>query len=227
MEARLGFADTAISCAKSEQDNWWSATYWYWCKGIRYTFTQNGSSCEESVQEIESICGMDAPAFIQFEHQSNPFTGQGSYSIAFSEGILWVRLKLKLIGEPVSEELLLRYEKGIEDTWSTDRFEIPIRIDVVWTDNEPDKVIKVVSGVGRWHTSQWHTKGQIEEIAAHEAGHYFGLFDEYRGGDAQGFDGGAAPGPRPWHQRGLMSNHNSPVLDYYYDGFLTWMEENK
>lgn len=225
MEAAFGPADEAISCANSEQEDWWSATYWYWCQGVSYTFTQDGRSCSESVELFDPVCGLDHPGFLFLEHQSNPFTGQGSYSIALHEGTLYVVLRLKLTGEPVSDELRERYEEGIERIWSTTRFEVPIVIDVVWTDKDPDKIIKVVSGVGRWHISQWRTKGQIEEIAAHEAGHYFGLFDEYGGGDAQGFDGGAAPGPRPWHQRGLMSNHNSPVLDYYYDGFLAWYEE--
>jgi hypothetical protein len=157
------------------------------------------------------------------EHQTNPYTGQGSYWIAYDGDAIYVIVHIKLVGD-VSDELRGRYEEGIERIWSTDRFDIPIIIDVVWDDEYPDKVVKVAQGVGRWNTSQWRTAGRVDKAAAHECGHYFGLYDEYGGGDAQGFDGGAAPGPRPPHPRGLMSNHNMPTLDYYYDGFLLWLE---
>ena len=186
------------------------------------------SGCAD--RNIDYSPNQDPPVAVAqtvWEHQSNPYTSQGSYSIAFSEDVLMVRLKLKLVGYPVTDELRSMYEKGIEDAWSTDRFDLPIVVDVVWTDEDPDKVITVVFGIGRWNTSQWYTAGWVEEIAAHEAGHYFGLFDEYGGGDAQGFDGGAAPGPRAWHPPGLMANHNRPTLDFYYDGFLAWLDERR
>jgi hypothetical protein len=153
--------------------------------------------------------------------QRNPYTGQGSYGIGLCGGVKEVTLRLQLIGE-YTDEYKEKCKEIIEEVWSTDRFEVPIEIVVIWTDDDPDKRINVNRYGNRWNTSEWY---QVNlRAAAHEAGHYVGLFDEYGGGDAQGFDGGAAPGPREHHGVGLMQNSNYPTNDYYYDHFFLWLE---
>lgn len=152
--------------------------------------------------------------------QSNPYTGQGSYGIGLCGGVIEVSLRLKLVGE-VDDEIRETYREEIEGRWSTDRFEVPVVFRVIWVEEGEDKTINVINGWGRWNTSQWYTRG---DAVAHEVGHYVGLFDEYGGGDAQGFDGGAAPGPRAHHGVGLMQNSNYPTNDYYYDHFFLWLE---
>lgn len=174
------------------------------------------------------VDNQDSPVSITWEQTHNPLTGQGSYSIAYSGEEIMVRLKLQLVGTAVSDEIRERYAAGIEDVWSTSRFDIPITFYVAWDEDEPDKVIRIVDGHGhRWTTSTWYTDGWIEQEVAHEAGHYFGLYDEYGGGDAQGYDGGAAPPKRPAHPPGLMRSLHAPTLDYYYDGFILWYLERR
>ncbi len=155
-------------------------------------------------------------------HQKNPYTGQGSYSIGFCDEQIVVQLTLNLVGDPVSDETRAIYKEEIESRWSTDRFEVPIVFKVVWSDIDPDKTITVINGWGNnWHTSRWYSRGRMDAVA-HEAGHYIGLFDEYGGGDAQGFDGGSSNGDRPWHPPGMMHTSWREPLDYYYDHFLLW-----
>jgi hypothetical protein len=169
------------------------------------------------VNELNEIQRCEIP---EQTHQKNPYTHQGCYSIALCEGIIEVTLRLELIGEAATDEYKEKCKGIIEEVWSTDRFEVPIQIVVIWTDKDPDKRINVNKYGNRWNTSEWY---QINlRAAAHEAGHYLGLFDEYGGGDAQGFDGGAAPGPREPHESGLMCNSKMKTLDYYYDHFLLW-----
>lgn len=184
----------------------------------------SGCGSEEPVENVFPTT-IGEPAYVSeeivWERQVNPYTGRGLYSIAFHDGVLRIRLKLQLVGYPVSDELREKYERGIEDMWSTTRFEIPVVVEVVWTDDYPDQEITIVFGIGRASTIQWYTHGWPDETAAHEAGHYFGLYDEYRGGDAQGFES------RPRQSAGLMSNIHRPALDYYYDGFFNWLEERE
>lgn len=37
-------------------DGYWSLTYWYWCEGISYTFTQDGCDCDVSTYRFDPIC---------------------------------------------------------------------------------------------------------------------------------------------------------------------------
>lgn len=196
-----------------------------------------GCGSDSTPEEIQAAVDQIAPDSAQTERceipverdWANPYTGQGSYSIGLCGGVIEVTLTLCLVEEEkgtITDGLLMRYEDGIEAAWDTDRFDVPIRVNVVWSCEEPDKEITVRKGLGRFNTSQWYTTGWIEHGAAHECGHYLGLYDEYGGGgDAQGFDGGAAPGPRGAHGPGLMANSNYPTLDYYYDHFRLWYEE--
>ena len=39
-----------------EADNYWTVTYWYWCLGLAFTWTQDGCDCEESTYTFAPIC---------------------------------------------------------------------------------------------------------------------------------------------------------------------------
>jgi hypothetical protein len=187
-----------------------------------------GCGSDATQEEISAAVGtmQEATAVERCEitesEQRNIYTGQGRYSIALCDGVIEVTLRLNLVGEFVTDDLKERYKAGIEEVWNTDRFEVPIRIVIVWTDEDPHWTIKVHRCSVGWDTSNWCTGGWVERSASHEVGHYLGLFDEYGGGDAQGWDGGSAPGPRAPHERGLMNISTRPTLDYYYDAILYW-----
>jgi len=39
-----------------EADNYWSVTYWYWCKGVSRTWEQTSCNCDQSTYTFASIC---------------------------------------------------------------------------------------------------------------------------------------------------------------------------
>uniref|UniRef100_A0A6M3KTG0 Uncharacterized protein n=1 Tax=viral metagenome TaxID=1070528 RepID=A0A6M3KTG0_9ZZZZ len=39
-----------------EADNYWSVTYWYWCKGVSRTWVQTSCDCDQSTYTFNPIC---------------------------------------------------------------------------------------------------------------------------------------------------------------------------
>ena len=61
---------------------------------------------------------------------SDPFGWEYSYDIGVFDDTLMIDLDIKLEGDTANPELLNRWEQGIEETWSTNRFAIPISFNV-------------------------------------------------------------------------------------------------
>ena len=189
----------------------------------------------------------------------------GRYDIALSDTQdLRVTLNIFLEGDAASQSLRNIWEDGIESTWNG-QYEIvdginryPISLDVIWADSEDsaDFSVNVHSGDGNVNSLNFYTGNPsgwgFESqgiIAAHEAGHWLGLFDEYNpmnSGDpaywplvdANGdilFDWwGLYTGPNGtpldnWstlddlvYQGGLMGE-NGVIEAWYYQDFLDWL----
>jgi hypothetical protein len=156
---------------------------------------------------------------------SPPFGWAYSYDIGFYGGVLMVDVDVRLDGFDPSPTLAGRWENGIEDIWSTNRFSIPIAFNVDWVASDYDCLVTVVDGEGRWDITTWYTVGAAgwgdayqETVAAHEYGHMISLWDEYAGGAVNPDTGLINTG-------GLMDTLDGPTLDYYYDPFLNWYQE--
>ena len=39
-----------------EADNYWTVTYWYWCKGVSRTWVQTSCDCDQSTYTFNPIC---------------------------------------------------------------------------------------------------------------------------------------------------------------------------
>lgn len=154
---------------------------------------------------------------------SDPFGWEYSYDIGVFNDILMIDLDIKLEGDTAAPELLNRWERGIEETWSTNRFAIPILFNVDWVSDNYDQIVTVHEGntatftMSAWNTEDANGWGDAyqEEVVAHEAGHMFGLWDEYAGGAVDPVTGLINTG-------GLMETLNGDTLDPYYDEMLTW-----
>jgi hypothetical protein len=148
-----------------------------------------------------------------------------SYDIGFFDGLLMIDVDIALTGAHPGVDLQNRWESGIEQIWSTNRFEVPIRLNVDWVSSNYDQLVTIVSGTGRWNMLTWYTVGAAgwgdayqEEVAGHEYGHMISMWDEYAGGAINPATGLIDTG-------GLMHTLNGPTLDYYYVPFLEWYED--
>lgn len=90
--------------------------------------------------------------------------------------------------DDVSADLLSevkdRWKRGIEDKWSY-RFgcsSCALTFQVIWTDSNPHKVVRVKKGSGRSNLGLWHTNDS-GDVASHEFGHLLGHPDEYEESD--------------------------------------------
>ena len=159
---------------------------------------------------------------------SDHYAWNYSYDIGFFNEALMIDLDIKLVGDPVDHSLLNRWEHGIEDIWSTDRFAIPILFNVDWVSEDYDAVVYVHDrGTGVFNMTNWNTRNANgwgdayqEEIAAHEAGHMVGLWDEFAGGAVDPATGLINTG-------GLMQTLNGPTLDPYYADLFGWYDKFK
>ncbi len=159
---------------------------------------------------------------------SNHFSWNYSYDIGFFNETLMIDLDIRLVGDAVDQSLLNRWEYGIENIWSTDRFAIPILFNVDWVSENFDTTVHVHDrSTGTFNMTNWNTRNANgwgdayqEEIVAHEARHMFGLWDEYTGGAVDPDTGLINTG-------GLMHTLNGPTLDPYYAVMLGWYDKFK
>jgi hypothetical protein len=118
------------------------------------------------------------------------------YGVSFESNQLVAHIRVDLVGDapigPHGEDLAAIWEAGIESAWNG-QYEIadginhyPIVIDVEWVDANADYVVTVHSGNGNVNATNFYTGNPsgwgFERqgiIAAHEAGHWLGLYDEY------------------------------------------------
>ena len=149
------------------------------------------------------------------------------YDTSFSDNQeLVAHIRVDLVGDapvgPNGEDLAAIWEAGIESAWNG-QYEIvdginryPILIDVEWVNTDADYIVTVDSGDGSVNATHFYThnpSGWGFEyqgiIAAHEAGHWLGLYDEYNpmnGGD-----------PAWWP---LYDENGNMITDFWglYDG---------
>ena len=151
-----------------------------------------------------------------------------SYDIGFFDHTLMVDVDIYLVGDAAQQSLLDRWEVGIEDIWSTDRFLIPISFNVDWVSDNYDQVVTIHDGSSDvFNMLNWNTMGANgwgdpyqEEVAAHEFGHMLGLFDEYSGGAVDPDTGLVNTG-------GLMHTLSGNTLDSYYNGIQDWYRDRR
>ncbi|QDU71713.1 hypothetical protein [Mucisphaera calidilacus] len=151
------------------------------------------------------------------------------YDIEFEDGQLNVSMDIKLeFDEGISAEkqnaLKDSWESGIESLWNN-KFDVikdglwrfPINIEVNWVD--PHHTVRVRQGPATSTSNTWDTEDN-GNVAAHEFGHLFGLFDEYEGGalNPGGLkDGTSIMGVSP-------TASGAPPKARHYQGFLDWLK---
>ncbi len=151
-----------------------------------------------------------------------------SYDLSFSHQQLLVDLDLQLAGDDPGQALRDVWEQGIEGIWSNHydivdgTHEYPIIFNVDWVNSGADHVVTVHDTSGRANTDNWYTtvagwgNSYQDEVAAHESGHYFGLYDEYSGGAVHPLTGFITT-------NALMADLG-PVQERYYLDILNWLE---
>ena len=144
------------------------------------------------------------------------------YDIGYFDDAINVRLNMRNSGD-YDGDMLDRFEYGVEDMWTTDRFDTPIEVDFNWVETDYNYSINVDDQYGRSSWSHWYTSGPWgdsyqEEVAAHEVGHFLGNYDEYE--SAWYID----PATGLVNTGGLMHTLRGDPLDYYYDDILEWFD---
>lgn len=120
------------------------------------------------------------------------------YDVSFLNSESLTTLKVDLVGADPGATAT-QWRNGINDIWSNKAFfsdgvrlyEIKMKFDFV--DSGAHHTVTVHEGTGRTDMLNWYLSNpggwpndMHDEIAAHEAGHMFGLFDEYSGGATYG-----------------------------------------
>ncbi|MEM3626506.1 MAG: hypothetical protein QXZ25_00585 [Candidatus Bathyarchaeia archaeon] len=114
------------------------------------------------------------------------------YDIYFASQTLRIEINIQLVGDDPRDALRQQWKNGIEGIWSN-KYDIvdgvytyPIEVKVNWVNRNAHYVVTVHSGSGRTNMLNWYTDRPSgwgneyqDEIAAHEAGHMLGLYDEY------------------------------------------------
>ncbi len=162
---------------------------------------------------------------ISGSRSSDSFAWDYSYDIGYFNNTLMIDLDIKLEGAVVNALLLDKWENGIEEIWSTNRFEVPISFNIDWVSSNYDQIVTIHGGdAAVFNMSNWNEVGANgwgeafqEEIAAHEAGHMFGLWDEYSEGAVDPVTGLINTG-------GLMDTLNGSTLNPYYNEMLNWYD---
>jgi hypothetical protein len=164
------------------------------------------------------------------QNRSGSVAWTHSYDIGLVDDVLMIDVDIALTGIKQRRSLRDRWESGIEDLWSTDRFSVPILFNVDWVKlnwvkPNYDHLVTVRRGPGNWNLRTWYTgnpsgwgSSYHEEIAAHEFGHMIGLFDEYEGSPLD-------PSTARVNTGGLMDTLDGSTLDHYYEAFLEWYDE--
>lgn len=125
------------------------------------------------------------------------FAWDVSYHLRGTGDAAVITLTIDLTGaDPGATEAI--WLKGINTIWNNKAFFsdgkrlYEVRLDASFVDGKADQTVTVHDSAGRDNMSDWYLRqpdwgpGKFDEIAAHEAGHMLGNFDEYKGGATQG-----------------------------------------
>jgi len=180
-------------------------------------------------QGVEELPLLVLPQEQTGRRTSGNFGWEYDYSVGIWDEAIRIDLNIQLVGDDPGDTIRNRWEQGIEDIWN-DKYEVtdaddsfPIVIDVEWVDSaaKADHVVTVHDSQGRATMLEWYTRSSwgdayLDEIAAHEAGHMFALYDEYAGGAVNPATGFTAT-------NALMGDLGA-VHKRYYEDILAWAE---
>jgi len=189
------------------------------------------------------VCGLPATTlaapisdigidYVSNFYSSGIFGWNSSYDISFQNQNLILDIDIDLIGDDPGSALISTWEQGIESIWSNafDIYDGTYLYDTVfnvdWVNSGADHTVTVHSGSGAVNMTNWYTDNPSgwpnnyhDEIAAHEFGHMFGLYDEYIGGAVNPLTGLIRPDSI------MGQNLTTPHTDHYTD-LTGWLSLN-
>ncbi len=168
---------------------------------------------------------------------SPPYGWTYSFDIGFSDLEVGVEIRIGLEGDEPGAELLTVWENGIEDMWNrqfdiidawgevSDPYHYHVNFDVVFPEDPLASVhhaVHVTDGIGRGNMLSWYTTSDWGSeyngaAAAHEVGHMFSLFDEYKGGAKDPNDPIEDP-------TSIMGSLDGVAKERHYEPFLDWLQ---
>lgn len=145
------------------------------------------------------MASFDTKAISYFENRADGgFAWDVRYDLSFLNSESLTTLKIDLVGDDPGT-LAAQWKDGINDIWNNKVFfsdgsrlyEVKLNCDFV--DGGAHHTVNVHAGTGSSDMNNWYLSNPSgwpddmhDEIAAHEAGHMFGNFDEYSGGATYG-----------------------------------------
>ena len=168
------------------------------------------------------------------------FGWYSGYNISFVNQVLHIEINIQLEGDDPGVALRQQWEDGIEGIWSNEydiadgNFKYPIELQVNWGNADPHHIVNVHSGDsglwGNYNMDNWYTEAgggnqYQDEIAAHEAGHMLGLYDEYYFYDEYNnkYCGALDPDTLFTTTNSLMADLG-PTRNWHYEQILEWLE---
>lgn len=124
-------------------------------------------------------------------YSSGSWDWYSGYDISFQNQNLIIDIDIQLNGVDPGDALRDTWKQGIESKWgnpfdiSDGTFIYDLDFNVNWTNISPDHIVNVNNGGGYFSVYDWDisvSPSLQPTLAAHEAGHTFGLWDEYIGG---------------------------------------------
>jgi Ca2+-binding RTX toxin-like protein len=153
----------------------------------------------------------------------NGFAWNVRYDLSFLNSESLTTLKVDLVGDNPGSMASV-WQNGVNDIWNNKAFFsdgsrlYEVKMDFSFVDSGAHHTVNVHAGTGGTNMTNWYLdspsgwpNSMQDEIAAHETGHMFGLFDEYAGGGT--YNGYTTTGT-------LMSDLTVSGFDYY-----SWPQE--
>ncbi|WP_201842247.1 M10 family metallopeptidase C-terminal domain-containing protein [Microvirga zambiensis] len=145
------------------------------------------------------MASFDTKAINYFEDRSDGgFAWDVRYDLSFLNSESLTTLKIDLVGDNPGS-FASQWKNGINDIWNNKVFFsdgsrlYEVKLDCYFVDSGAHHAVNVHAGPGNSDMANWYLSNPSgwpndmhDEIAAHEAGHMFGNFDEYAGGGTFG-----------------------------------------